>query len=619
MSSNQTTTTTLFGETPDWVITVTKKSEIKNVIELFGENFHNVIAIHICLIPLLTNDTGLAVNYPQKPKDADSIAFQLCEEKIKPVPKDLYRLHSGLFSYLTCPLYRHICDVVGKIDKANNRKQSQISSENFYQNDFSNSINVLLKNKKKPIWDFLNVYINIQQNNRQRIQLIYSSFLRKIPTYERKEGPPPKEPLYISFYSNSCYMDSVIQCLYWTNGFPTKLLTAQELINTPERKINPDKEKKINIANKFIDVIYAYHNSDEEGLQIAKIHLKIAYSKMTGIGGGQQDAHEFLVNLLDYLEKKFSPKLIEDFFTFELQKRLVYEQKSENDRQLGASVTTEFQKMLPLQIKSGDNTLENQIDEFFKEEEVEYKPSSSNSAKQGFIIQKSSPNLIIQLKRFAYQFDTPIIIQQNAQNQSSQQNQTFQVTQNQISTQRNGQQNQDSALRNDQQNDSRQQKNNQNQDSALRNDQQNDSRQQKDNQNQNSRQQKDNQNQISTHQNGQQKKGSRKSTTTTKNKTPGGTIKIDTPIEIPEILDLTRHTINNEDLQYELYGFIHHEGESTSDGHYINYVKVIDTWYFIDDRNDKTPVKMTDHELYNYYLSTSYLLFYRRVETAGSK
>ena len=241
MSSNQTTTTTLFGETPDWVITVTKKSEIKYVIDLFGENFHNVIAIHICLIPLLTNNTELAVNYPQKLNDADSIAFKLCEEKIKPVPKDLYRLHSGLFSYLTCPLYRHICDVVGKIDK-DNGKQALINSENFYQNDFSQSIYDLIQSKKR-IWEFLNVYINIQQNNRQRIQLIYSASLSKIPTYERVEGPQPTKPLYISFYNNSCYMDSVIQCLYWTNGFPTKLLT-QEFNNTPERKINPDDKKK---------------------------------------------------------------------------------------------------------------------------------------------------------------------------------------------------------------------------------------------------------------------------------------------------------------------------------------------------------------------------------------
>lgn len=555
--------TKLFGETPNWFITVNEPGQKKKVIELFGENFdfYNISAIHICLIPLLINNSGSVDNYPKDKADADNKAFELCEKKkIEPVPKDLYRLHSGLFSYLTCPLYRHICDEVGKIGlkkKQQNNQGQRTPENNFYDYDFSQSISVLIESGN-TIWGFLNVYINIQDGISRRKKYISSSnlFNGGILSYVRIEGLPPTEPLYIKNYSNSCYMDSVIQCLYWTNGFPTKLLT-QKVSNTLEGRITLDDKKKINIADKFIDVIDAYDNSNKVGLQIALQHLKTDYSKMGGINRGQQDAHEFLVNIFDYLETKFPPKLIEDFFTFELEQTLTDKLLERTLTEPVVRVTPQKHNILTVdlpknQLEVGYETLENQIHKYFMEEVVEYSESLSNRANKAFKIQKSSPNLIIQLKRFDYQFDQPRINQQNAQNHQSKSN-------------NNGQQNQ----------------------------------------NQNSIPQKGQQNQNSTQ------------VLTAKKKRPGNPEKIKTPIEIPEILNLSEYTTNPEkNLQYELYGFIHHQGESTSSGHYRNFVKVKDSWYLIDALYSKTPVKVTqsNQELYDYYLSRSYLLFYRRVE-----
>ena len=69
-----------------------------------------------------------------------------------------------------------------------------------------------------------------------------------------------------------------------------------------------------------------------------------------------------------------------------------------------------------------------------------------------------------------------------------------------------------------------------------------------------------------------------------------------------------------EDIIYDLYAFIHHKGEVGS-GHYINYVKIKDQWWFVDDKQTALRVIIdTDFDSLRKYLAKSYILFYKKIK-----
>jgi ubiquitin C-terminal hydrolase len=71
---------------------------------------------------------------------------------------------------------------------------------------------------------------------------------------------------------------------------------------------------------------------------------------------------------------------------------------------------------------------------------------------------------------------------------------------------------------------------------------------------------------------------------------------------------------NNKDIIYDLYAFIHHSG-GLSSGHYINYVKIKNQWWFVDDTKKARSVDNdTDVKLFYTHLAQSYILFYTKIE-----
>ena len=94
--------------------------------------------------------------------------------------------------------------------------------------------------------------------------------------------------------------------------------------------------------------------------------------------------------------------------------------------------------------------------------------------------------------------------------------------------------------------------------------------------------------------------------------------KIDTIVtDIPGRMNLKNYMYDNnkkEDILYDLYAFIHHSGE-VGGGHYINYVKIKDQWWFVDDTRRAIRV-ITDKDVDSLrtHLAESYILFYTKKE-----
>ena len=94
--------------------------------------------------------------------------------------------------------------------------------------------------------------------------------------------------------------------------------------------------------------------------------------------------------------------------------------------------------------------------------------------------------------------------------------------------------------------------------------------------------------------------------------------KIDTIVtNIPGRMNLRDYMYDNnkkEDIIYDLYAFIHHKGK-VGGGHYINYVKIKDQWWFVDDTQRAIRVITdTDVDLLRTHLAKSYILFYTKKE-----
>lgn len=151
---------------------------------------------------------------------------------------------------------------------------------------------------------------------------------------------PPQTPINISNkYLISCYMDSVIQCLYWTPGFTEMLLSARHRPLKENKNISeywdsrytlqifkedysrksgqellllPEGYLRILIAQDFRNVIQCYFNNEinlvEEYTRKLIYHLNIYFLKKTG-KQGQQDSQDFLSNLLDILTNMYYERL----------------------------------------------------------------------------------------------------------------------------------------------------------------------------------------------------------------------------------------------------------------------------------------------------------------------
>lgn len=85
-------------------------------------------------------------------------------------------------------------------------------------------------------------------------------------------------------------------------------------------------------------------------------------------------------------------------------------------------------------------------------------------------------------------------------------------------------------------------------------------------------------------------------------------------INIPFQLNLNNVIYDNKDIIYDLYAFIHHSGD-VGGGHYINYVKIEDDWWFVDDaQTARRVITDTDVKLFHKHLAESYILFYTKIE-----
>jgi len=87
--------------------------------------------------------------------------------------------------------------------------------------------------------------------------------------------------------------------------------------------------------------------------------------------------------------------------------------------------------------------------------------------------------------------------------------------------------------------------------------------------------------------------------------------KIETPIEIPQILDASPYMFNIFDHLpkiYKLYGVVHHIGSSTGGHYWANCKNENQKWYCYNDAN---VTEITEDKSANQ--STSYILFYERI------
>ncbi|KAH9624342.1 hypothetical protein KSS87_007399 [Heliosperma pusillum] len=90
--------------------------------------------------------------------------------------------------------------------------------------------------------------------------------------------------------------------------------------------------------------------------------------------------------------------------------------------------------------------------------------------------------------------------------------------------------------------------------------------------------------------------------------------KIDRMVKYPLELELDSYTkdprVDNEDLKYELYGFVVHVGSSSTSGHYYSYIRTSpDAWYRFDD----SKVSRVSEE--TALRQEAYILFYARKGT----
>merc|ERR1712023_248070 len=150
-------------------------------------------------------------------------------------------------------------------------------------------------------------------------------------------GTPPQTPINISNKCGiSCYMDSVIQCLYWTPGFTEMLLSARPRLLNENKNISgyywdsrytfqifredhsrksgrellllPEGFWRILIALNFLYVIQCYFNNKinlvEEYTKKLIYNLRIYFFKKTG-KQGEQDSQDFLSDLFDILTNTY--------------------------------------------------------------------------------------------------------------------------------------------------------------------------------------------------------------------------------------------------------------------------------------------------------------------------
>ena len=225
----------LFGVKMNWCMTIEDHKQKQEIFELLGKDFQvGIGAIDIILIPVVTGNLYGPQCYPKTIGEADEIASELLENTDH---FNLFRMDSGLLSYLMCPLYRVICNRLRELCKYEKYPNfvSQ-SSQVFYQDNFNETIYNLVN--VNMIWDFLHVYINI----------------------------PINSPLTLVNNTVRCYMNCVIQCLYWTPGF------VDTLLNKPQTHPNAEGS---NIANDFINVMRSYHMGNNRDLKKTTLKLLI--------------------------------------------------------------------------------------------------------------------------------------------------------------------------------------------------------------------------------------------------------------------------------------------------------------------------------------------------------
>lgn len=364
----------------------------------------------------------------------------------------------------------------------------------------------------------------------------------------------PKMPINISNkYFISCYMDSVIQCLYWTPRFTEMLLNAspaREDKNIYEywdpryifnRFKDHSRKSDEKLAQEFRNVIQCYSNNE---ITLVEKHtdkliqdLNTFFIKKRGIGG-QQDSGEFLLSLFDILSNTYHQKnaverriqvdsFIQELFEFTVKREdtcvycnnLSYTVEPEKIIKLG------FDKMRVDDSYSFNNLLHN-----FFEENIGKDCYNSDEC-----MQKTEALYKFYTEK---QGDRPDIQQHDGRLLHRRQVKIREAAQNLIILFKRFE------------------------------------------------------------------------------KTAGGTssTKIDTNVTgIPFELNLNPYTDSNKDTKYDLYAFIHHWG-GLSAGHYINFVKIEKQWWFVDDKG-KAPIKVRpESKSFSTYLAESYILFYTKKE-----